>query len=108
MCLQAASLRTMFRQSALILMLLCHINDIRLLLPLVDNGAKLLYLCKDPFLQLVHKTFLLLLFLQRSDYINASFMDGYRQKNAYIGTQGMSHTVHTVFEPTDITQKLIL
>lgn len=57
MCLQAASLRTMFRQSALILMLLCHINDIRLLLPLVDNGAKLLYLCKDPFLQLVHKTF---------------------------------------------------
>uniref|UniRef100_A0A672PT91 Tyrosine-protein phosphatase non-receptor type 9 n=1 Tax=Sinocyclocheilus grahami TaxID=75366 RepID=A0A672PT91_SINGR len=26
--------------------------------------------------------------LKRSDYINASFMDGYKQKNAYVGTQG--------------------
>uniref|UniRef100_A0AAY4CVL8 Tyrosine-protein phosphatase non-receptor type 9 n=1 Tax=Denticeps clupeoides TaxID=299321 RepID=A0AAY4CVL8_9TELE len=26
---------------------------------------------------------------ERSDYINASFMDGYKQKNAYIGTQDM-------------------
>ncbi|KAM6970441.1 tyrosine-protein phosphatase non-receptor type 9 [Aplochiton taeniatus] len=25
---------------------------------------------------------------ERSDYINASFMDGYKQRNAYIGTQG--------------------
>uniref|UniRef100_A0A672Q064 Tyrosine-protein phosphatase non-receptor type 9 n=1 Tax=Sinocyclocheilus grahami TaxID=75366 RepID=A0A672Q064_SINGR len=25
---------------------------------------------------------------ERSDYINASFMDGYKQKNAYVGTQG--------------------
>ncbi|XP_038640449.1 tyrosine-protein phosphatase non-receptor type 9 isoform X2 [Scyliorhinus canicula] len=25
---------------------------------------------------------------ERTDYINASFMDGYKQKNAYIGTQG--------------------
>lgn len=25
---------------------------------------------------------------QLNDYINASFMDGYKQRNAYIGTQG--------------------
>lgn len=25
---------------------------------------------------------------QLTDYINASFMDGYKQRNAYIGTQG--------------------
>lgn len=32
-----------------------------------------------------------LLFLpQLTDYINASFMDGYKQRNAYIGTQGMA------------------
>lgn len=29
---------------------------------------------------------------QRSDYINASFMDGYKQRRAYIGTQGK--TIH--------------
>lgn len=28
--------------------------------------------------------------LQLTDYINASFMDGYKQRNAYIGTQGMA------------------
>ncbi|GCB75474.1 hypothetical protein scyTo_0015327 [Scyliorhinus torazame] len=27
---------------------------------------------------------------ERTDYINASFMDGYKQKNAYIGTQGVN------------------
>lgn len=27
---------------------------------------------------------------QLTDYINASFMDGYKQRNAYIGTQGMA------------------
>lgn len=31
---------------------------------------------------------LVLLLPQRSDYINASFMDGYKHRNAYIGTQG--------------------
>lgn len=35
---------------------------------------------------------LVLLFPQRSDYINASFMDGYKHRNAYIGTQGTSPT----------------
>ena len=29
-------------------------------------------------------------FCPQTDYINASFMDGYKQKNAYIGTQGKS------------------
>ena len=33
---------------------------------------------------------LVLLIPQRSDYINASFMDGYKHRNAYIGTQGTS------------------
>lgn len=36
------------------------------------------------------------LFPQRSDYINASFMDGYKQKNAYIGTQGTTMSLYDI------------
>ncbi|XP_074153041.1 LOW QUALITY PROTEIN: tyrosine-protein phosphatase non-receptor type 9 [Sminthopsis crassicaudata] len=33
--------------------------------------------------------------ITQTDYINASFMDGYKQKNAYIGTQGpLENTYH--------------
>lgn len=35
-----------------------------------------------------------LLFHQRSDYINASFMDGYKQRRAYIGTQGRTTYIY--------------
>uniref|UniRef100_A0A4W6CP03 Tyrosine-protein phosphatase non-receptor type 9 n=1 Tax=Lates calcarifer TaxID=8187 RepID=A0A4W6CP03_LATCA len=34
---------------------------------------------------------------ERSDYINASFMDGYKQKNAYIGTQGPLEKTYSDF-----------
>ncbi|XP_043933170.1 tyrosine-protein phosphatase non-receptor type 9 isoform X1 [Protopterus annectens] len=34
---------------------------------------------------------------ERSDYINASFMDGYKQKNAYIGTQGPLENTYNDF-----------
>lgn len=38
-----------------------------------------------------------LLSLQLTDYINASFMDGYKQRNAYIGTQGMAQATKGSF-----------
>lgn len=34
---------------------------------------------------------------ERTDYINASFMDGYKQKNAYIGTQGPLENTYSDF-----------
>uniref|UniRef100_A0A671V8U4 protein-tyrosine-phosphatase n=1 Tax=Sparus aurata TaxID=8175 RepID=A0A671V8U4_SPAAU len=34
---------------------------------------------------------------ERSDYINASFMDGYKQRNAYIGTQGPLEKTYSDF-----------
>ncbi|XP_006629010.1 tyrosine-protein phosphatase non-receptor type 9 [Lepisosteus oculatus] len=34
---------------------------------------------------------------EKSDYINASFMDGYKQKNAYIGTQGPMQNTYRDF-----------
>lgn len=37
--------------------------------------------------------------LQLTDYINASFMDGYKQRNAYIGTQGMAEPMRGCSAP---------
>ncbi|XP_029430671.1 tyrosine-protein phosphatase non-receptor type 9 isoform X1 [Rhinatrema bivittatum] len=34
---------------------------------------------------------------EKTDYINASFMDGYKQKNAYIGTQGPMENTYSDF-----------
>lgn len=41
----------------------------------------------------------MLFFLQLTDYINASFMDGYKQRNAYIGTQGMAEPTESCSAP---------
>lgn len=38
---------------------------------------------------------------QLTDYINASFMDGYKQRNAYIGTQGKGHVFPCSWMPGD-------
>lgn len=53
---------------------------------------------------------LVLLLPQRSDYINASFMDGYKHRNAYIGTQGTPppSTVDRIHSCSTCFQQLVL
>lgn len=54
----------------------------------------------------LHFSKTVLLFPQRSDYINASFMDGYKHRNAYIGTQGTRSTSETLMHNSERMQIL--